>query len=146
LKLGFQFEETMSGSYHRIDTPGEEHPISFTVKADVRSLRKFLLEPIATIQGRIDARGLATDKPLQGTLEINPILKRKLIYDFRFENDAGAECRFFGEKDLEALRLVQTMTTLPGSVFEGDNEVARAVLRFPLRKDMVRFLRSWRPR
>jgi hypothetical protein len=146
MRLGFQFEETMTGSYHRIDSPGEEHPIEFSVRASVPSVRKFLLEPIAAISGRIQARGLATDKPLEGTLEINPLLKRKLIYDFRFTSDAGAESRFFGEKDLEALRPVKTMTTLPGSIFEGDNEIARAVLRFRLRADIVRFLRSFRPK
>ena len=51
-----------------------------------------------------------------------------------------------GEKEIEPARLVSTMTTLPGSIWQGEKEVARAVLRFHLRDDLLRFMRSFKRR
>lgn len=144
--MGFEFRETMSGTYHTLERPGDELPMSITVRAEVTSLRKFLLDPTAEITGEVDAQGLADHRALRGTLEINPVLRRRLVYDFRFNDNDGAECRFHGEKELEALRLVSTMTTLPGTLFRDDREVGRALLRFHLREDLAKLLRSFRPR
>jgi Mg/Co/Ni transporter MgtE len=146
MAFGFTFAETMRGSFHYLDTPGDEHPMTLDVRAEVADVRRFVLDPTATIAGTVNAEGLATRRPLTGTLEINPVLKRKVIYDFRFEDDDDRTVRFFGEKDLEALRLVSTMTTLPGSITCDETEIARAVLRFQIREELARFLGSFRPR
>lgn len=145
MSVGFEFRETMSGSYHRLDDPGVEHPMSFTIRADIPALVRFAIDPTAQIQGEVDAEGLADHKPLRGTMEINPFLKRKVVYDFHFPDNAGAECRFHGEKEVEPLRLAESMTTLPGSIFVGEREIARAVLRFAVRQDLLRFLLSFKP-
>lgn len=146
MAVGFEFRETMSGTYHTLDRPADELPMSITVRAEVRGLRRFLLDPTAALSGEVDAQGLADHRALRGTLEINPVVRRRLVYDFRFEDNDGVECRFHGEKEIEALRLVSTMTTLPGTIFRDDREVGRAVLRFHLREDLLKLLRSFRPR
>jgi hypothetical protein len=143
---GFEFRETMTGTYHRLDAPGDERAMSITVRAEASGLRKFLFDPTTRIEGEVDAQGLADHRALRGTLEINPILKRRLVYDFAFEDNDGRPCRFHGEKELDALRLVSTMTTLPGSIWRDDVEIARAVLRFHVRADLVSFVRSVRHR
>lgn len=146
MSMGFEFRETMSGTYHTLEHPAEELPMSITVRAEVHGLRRFLLDPTAEISGEVDAQGLADHRALRGTLEINPVLRRRLVYDFRFEDNDGAECRFHGEKEVEALRLVATMTTLPGTIFREHREIGRALLRFHLRADLAKMLRSFRPR
>ena len=145
MTVGFAFRETMSGSYHRLDAPGVEKPMSFTIRADIATIVRFAIDPTAQIQGEVDAEGLADHKPLRGTMEINPFLKRKVVYDFHFPDNTGTECRFHGEKEVEPLRLAESMTTLPGSIFAGEREVARAVLRFALKQDLLRFLLSFKP-
>jgi hypothetical protein len=146
MAVGFEFSETMSGSYHTLDRPADELPMSITVRAAVHDVKKFLLDPTAEISGEVDAEGLADHKALRGTLEINPLLRRRLVYDFRFADNDGADCRFHGEKEIEASRLVSTMTTLPGTIFRDDKEVGRAILRFHMRADLLKMIRSFRPR
>ena len=146
MAVGFEFSETMSGTYHTLERPADELPMSITVRAEVHDMKRFLLDPTAEISGEVDAQGLADHKALRGTLEINPLLRRRLVYDFRFADNDGKDCRFHGEKEIEALRIVSTMTTLPGTIFREDREVGRAILRFHVRADLLRMVRSFRPR
>lgn len=146
MALGFEFHETMSGTYHLLEAPGDELPMSITVRAEVHGLRRFALDPTAEITGEVDARGYADHRALRGTLEINPFVRRRLVYDFHFDENTGRRCRFHGEKELEPTRIVSTMTTLPGTIYCEDREIGRALLRFHLRTDLLRMLRSFRRR
>jgi hypothetical protein len=143
---GLEFRETMTGTWHRVEAPLDERPIQFTVRAQVHGLRRFLFQKTAEITGEIDARGLADHRALRGTMEIDPLLGRRIVYDFTFQDNEGQEHRFHGEKEIEHTRLVKTMTTLPGSLWQGEREVGRAVLRFHLREDLFRMLRSFKRR
>ncbi len=145
MTLGFEFRQTMAGTYHRLEASGDERPMSITCRAEVHDLRRFLLDPTAEISGEVDAQGLADHRPMHGTLEISPVLRRKLVYEFRFPDDEGNEHRFHGEQEIEPRHLLETVTTLPGSIYRGQVEVARAILRFDLHRDLVRLLRSFRP-
>jgi len=142
---GFEFQEMLAGSYHLLTDPGEERPMSLTLHARVRGLRSFLVQAEAEIVGEIDLQGFADHRAFRGRLQIKPV-QRKLVYEARFEDNKGRECRFHGEKELEAIRPVASLTTLPGSVWSGERELARALLRFDPREDLVRFLRSVKPR
>lgn len=146
MAIGLEFRETMTGTWHRLDAPRDERPIAFTLRAEVFGLARFLLKPVAEISGEIDARGLADHRPLRGTMEIDPVFGRRIVYAFSFPDNEGVDHRFHGEKEIEPHRLVSTMTTLPGSIWQGEREVARAVLRFHLRDDLLRFLRSFKRR
>ena len=144
ISTALEFCETLTGRYHRLDSPGEEHGIQMTLRAEIPSVPRFLLRPVAELSGEMDAQGLADHKPVRGRLELSPFLERKLVYEITFPDNDGQNCRLFGQKDIEAAHLVQTMTTLPVSIFRGEREVARAVMRFDLRNDLLRLLRSVR--
>ena len=143
---GFEFRETMTGTWHRLDAPLDERPIQFTLRAQVDGLRRFLWRRTSEITGEIDAQGLADHRALRGTMEIDPLLGKKIVYDFTFADNDGQEHRFHGEKEIEHARLVHTMTTLPGTLFQGEREIGRAVLRFHLREDLCRMIRSFKRR
>lgn len=142
---GFEFRETMAGSYHLVGTE-RERPIAFTIRARTASLPRFLREPAAEIEGEIDAQGFADHRLLRGTLGMDLLRKKTLAYLFRFAGNDGTPYVFDGTKHVELGALVESMTVLPGTIQdELGHVIARAVLRFDLRSDLVRFLRSFRP-
>lgn len=144
--IGLSFRETMSGGYHLSGAPGLDRPMSFTVGVKARSLREALLgTPVFDIRGMVTAEGFADHKALDGTLLIDPLRRRELAYDFRFEGNDGHVYTFRGKKDLSEGHLVQAMTVLPGALLDASGaEVGQALLRFDLRSDIVKFLRSFR--
>ncbi len=147
LALGFSFEETMSGSYHLLASPLEERAISFSLGARVAGMRRFLRDRLARVEGEVNVEGFADRRPFSGTLALKLFDERRLTYDFAFASNEGASCRFHGQKDVTLLAPLDTMTTLPASIYDaGGREIARAVLRFDTRGTLGTFLRSWRPR
>ncbi len=145
--LGFSFRETMTGTYHRLDDPLVERSIQFTIGAKVDGIRRFLRDKTARIEGEVQVEGLAARRPLQGTLGLMLLDERRLPYDFTFRGDDDREYRFHGQKDVTVIALADTMTTLPGSLYDSDGkEIGRAVLRFDVRGDLVKFLKSWKLR
>ncbi|MCC7534836.1 MAG: hypothetical protein IT379_01410 [Deltaproteobacteria bacterium] len=144
MKLGFRFRETMAGTYHLLSAPTDERPMSFTVAVRSPSIVRFALSPVCEMQGEVDAIGFADHKPLRGTVEINPLIKRRLVYEFRFPGNDGEEYRFHGKKSVSALHLADSMTTLPAAIWREEREVARALLRFDLESDLVKFVLGFR--
>ena len=145
MSLGFVFRESLAGSYHTLASPGDEHPMQIRVEAQVEDVLRFALDPTLALTGEIDAHGFADSQPLRGTLALAP-LRAKIVWDFRFPANDGRDARFHGEVDIDLLRPALTLTQLPGSLYRGETEVARAVLRFDLRGDLLRLLASVRPR
>ena len=145
MSLGFEFCETMSGSYHLEGAPARERAMSFTIRARVHSLARFLRDRIAHIEGEVDLEGFADHRAMRGTLEIDPLFGKKLVYSFGFTADDGRACRFEGQKTVDFTRLLDTMTTLPGLIVDADGKtLGRARLRFDARSDLGKWLRSMR--
>lgn len=143
--IGLEFRETMAGSYHLASAPAEELPMSFTIRARSRGLGGFLRRPVTEIEGEVDAEGLADHRYLRGSLELDVLRTGTLVYDFRFTANDGRRCAFEGKKTLRPSDLLESMTVLPGRiVVEGGEEIGEALLRFDLRSDLLRFLRSFR--
>jgi len=143
--VGFEFDETMSGSYSRLDEPQRQLSISFTIRARSRHARAFVRRRVVDIEGVVDAEGLATAQPLRGTLGLDVLLTGRLPYDFEFSGDDGERYRFAGHKTVRVMRLLKSMTTLPAKIFDDSGEViATADLLFDAGNDMVEFLKSWR--
>lgn len=143
---GFEFHETMSGSYRLDAAPDRERAISFTVGARVDDLTKFLRDRVANIQGAIEMEGLASHRAARGTMLMDPILGRTVGYELSFMDDEERRCRLSGRKSVQFLRLMQTMTFLPAEIFDDRGErLGEAKLRFDVRSDLYRFLRSFRP-
>jgi hypothetical protein len=145
MKLGFGFKETMRGNYYLLADPTAERAMSFTVRVKAPSLLAFAREPVGRLEGRVTLEGFADDVPLEGTLAFRLHDQRRLVYEFEFKANGGQACRFRGQKDVTALAPIESMTTLPGSLYdESSKEIGRAVVRFDVRSDLKRFLGSFR--
>lgn len=141
---GFEFYETMIGSL-RLRGEARDRPMSFTVRARSPRWSSFLRRPEVEIEGEIDAEGFADHRHLRGTLGMDPLRTRTLPYAFRFTANDGADYSFVGQKDLLVAHLVESMTVLPGAIHDAAGAtVGAALLRFDLRSDFVRFLRSFK--
>jgi hypothetical protein len=142
--FGLSFRETMSGGYHLCTSPDVDRPMRFTVRASIDSLRSLLGNAVFTLQGAVLAEGLADHKRLDGTLTIDPLRAKLLVYVFRFEGNDGAPLTFQGRKTLSEGSLLHAMTVLPGGIFDAaGHRVGEALLRFDLRSDLLKFLRSF---
>lgn len=142
---GLTFRETMSGGYHLSSAPDVDRPMQFTVRASLPSLRALLGTPVFSIHGEVDAEGFADHKVLDGTLCIDLFRGRLLVYAFQFEGNDGHKYSFQGRKVLSEGHIVDAMTVLPGGIHDDSGaEVGRALLRFDLRSDIFKFLRSFR--
>ncbi len=145
MSFGFKFKETMRGNYFMLATPTDERAMSFTIEVKALGLRSFARDPVARIEGRASLEGFADDVALEGTLAFRLHGQQRLIYDFTFNDNDGRPHRFRGQKDLTPLAPVASVTTLPGTIYEGTTrEVGRATLRFDLRSDFRRLARSLR--
>ncbi|MDI1451856.1 hypothetical protein [Polyangium sp. 6x1] len=142
---GFEFRETMAGSYHRVDEPHKERPLAFTIRARSAPILRFLRRPVVEIEGAIDAPGLADHRYLRGTLGMDLLRTGTLPYAFHFHGDDDKPYVFEGQKDVSVRELLESMTVLPGAIKDEEGAlVARALLRFDARSDLVKFLRSFR--
>jgi len=142
---GFQFRETMSGSFHLVTSPTRERAMSFTVGAYAPSTLRFLRDRTVHIQGEVDLEGFTRHRPLRGTMVIDPLLGRRIAYDFVFTDDDGRKFRVHGQKTIDFFRLLETMTTLPATISDDRGVViGEARLRFDARSDLAKFVRSWK--
>jgi hypothetical protein len=143
--LGFSFRESLRGNYWRLDAPTEERAIAFTIEARARDLRQFARDRMWRLNGRIDAEGLATRRPVEGTLGFKLIDEQRLPYRLRFQGDDGRAYELSGQKEWLGVAPIASMTTLPASLYDDKNEeIARATLRFDLRADWGRWMKSFR--
>lgn len=145
---GVSFVETMTGSFHFVDRPLEERPLSFSIRArSSGSLLGFALRPVTEIEGAIDADGLAHHRRLWGTLDIDALRTGELRYDFSFEGDDGQLYAFHGHKTLRVTALAESISVLPGAIVNvAGSAVGEALLRFDLKSDLGRFLKNIRVR
>ena len=143
--MGLSFRETMSGAYHLSTTPDVDRPMHFTVVARLPTLRSFLTNAVFSIEGEVSAQGFADHKVLRGTLVLDLFRGRILVYQFAFEGNDGEAYSFTGRKTLAEGNLVQAMTVLPGAIHDASGRtVGRALLRFDLRSDLLKFIGSYR--
>jgi hypothetical protein len=143
--LGFSFRQTWTGSYWRLDAPTEEGAIAFTIVAEANDVRAFTRDKTWRITGTIDADRLASAQRLTGTLALRPLDGRRIAYRFAFRGDDGRRYELGGQEEWSRMAPIESLTLLPASVYDdrGD-EIARATLRFDLRSDWARWLRSFR--
>lgn len=144
--IGFSFRETMQGRFFLLSDPLVERKLTFSLVAQAQHLRRFALDKTCRITGHVTAEGLATEQPLVGTLKLLVLHERRLPYRFTFKGDNGEPLSFVGQKEFSPLAPIQTMTDLPGYLYDGaDIEIARAKVHFDIANDLGHFLRSFRP-
>ena len=146
MSLGFSFRETMSGTYWRLDAPTDERAIEFRLRASTSDVARFARDKTWNVRtGTLDAEGLATSRPLEGTLAFRLLDERRLPYRLLFAGDDGARYELSGQKEWTGLAPLESMTLLPASLYDaGGQEIGRATLRFDARADLLRWLKSFR--
>jgi hypothetical protein len=142
--VGLRFEETMRG--HLAPATGAP-PRSMTLRACVESTSitgLWLSEPMP-LTGSMDIEGVVAAAPTTGTIEVDLLRCRRIVYDLAWLGTDGARGRFYGWKSLQLLSPLRSCTELTGKVVQEGKLVGEAVLRFDLR-DLPAFLRTFRPR
>jgi hypothetical protein len=146
MKRGFVFDETMAGSYERVDQPGQRRPLSFSVQARAASLLRYLRDSRAELRGTIEAPGLVEHAPVEGHIVIKPLTGRFIRYELHFRGDDGASYELLGQKDISLRHPVKSMTEMPAEIRDSRGQVvARADTAFDLESDLLHFVSSWRP-
>lgn len=142
---GFAFDETMSGTYARVEAPDERRPLSFAAHVHALSIRDYLRTGHAGITGTLDAEGFATRVPFTGTLLLRPFTRGRIGYALDFAADDGCTYVLRGEKRIRLDALVRTFTELHAEIRDAasDRLVATSDIRFDLQTQLWRFVRSW---
>jgi hypothetical protein len=142
---GFSFRETMSGSYWLLDQPTEERAIAFTVEAYARDVRRFAVDKTWRLRGTVDAERLASARALEGTLLFKLLDERRLPYRMSFTGDDGRRYELSGQKEWSTLAPFESITLLPATLYDAaGDELGRATLRFDLRAEWARWMKSFR--
>lgn len=145
-RLGFQFQEVMSGTYTMTGQPDQTGDIRLAARARAGSILGHFRDGMTTMDGTLDMERIADDVPVAGTIEINILGKKIIRYEFSFTGNDGRPYRFAGQKDIRFTDFHTTMTTLVGAVTDATGaEIARATLHFDTRADLLPFLVSWKP-
>ncbi len=142
--IGFSFHEIMEGTVQRT---GErfDRPFRFEFEVRAPSVLGFVTTAVGEAEGTVRIDGLAKNAPARGHLELSPIAQKSIRYVFDFTGDDGNKYSFDGSKRTTLRRHLVGWTTLPGKVFDAQGNVwGEALLRFHLRRDLQRLLRSVR--
>lgn len=144
--MGFEFAETMSGTFELDAEPGIKRPFRFEISIHAPSTRKHLADGRAQATGVVHAPPLAESADAEGTLIIRPLGQRIIRYELSFLADDGKRYEVVGQKDIKLRRLLHTWTTLPLEILdENHRRVATCLTRFDYQNDWWSFLRSFRP-
>jgi hypothetical protein len=142
---GFSFRETMSGRYWMLDAPIEERAIACTLDACAYDVRRFAWDKTFRLRGKVDAERLATAKEVEGTLVFHLLDERRLPYRVGFTGDDGRRYELCGQKEWSGLAPLESFALLRASLYDArGEELGRADLRFDLRADWGRWVRSFR--
>ena len=143
--MGFQFAESMSGTFELDAGPGKKYPLKFEITAQAESTRAHLRDGKAEVRGVLTAPPLAGSTDVEGTITIRPIGQRIIRYELRFVGDDGRGYELVGQKDIRLRSLRHSFTYLPAEILDEDHRrVATCQTTFDLRHDGWSFLRSFR--
>jgi len=145
-KRGFRFAETMSGTFAFADTPNENLRFSFTVECVAPSVFRYVKDGKLTMKGTLEADGLASFVPIEGSMVMLPLTHRFIKYGFNFTGDDGMPYQFKGQKDIRFLDMKRSFSYLPGEVTDHTGKVvATCKTRFDIKADLFQFALSWKP-
>lgn len=156
---GLRFHESLRGGFYFLDAPTDERAIDVDLEIRLDGLRRFAKERTGTIVGKVTVEDFV-DTEVEGRIGLAVVNQRRLPYEMDFVGprrggDASDRIpyRLVGEKYMGLLDAAENVTYLPMSLYEvtGDpkkplgREIARATLRFDVRGDLRRTLKSLRP-
>ncbi len=142
---GFSFEESLTGSYWRLDAPTEERDIAFRVRVSADDVGDFARTKAWRVEGTMNVDGVAQGSQTEGTIALKLLDERRVLYRLAFRGDDGRSYELSGQKEWSGLAPIGSMTLLTASMYdESGEEFARATLRFDVRSDAMRWLKSFR--
>ena len=142
--MRFTFEEMLAGSLRLCDR-GRDAPMALVIRGRATRLGALLQSPVLSIEGELDAEGLARRRPLHGSIDLRAPRARGVTYAFTFIGDDAQPYAFKGKRTLTPGGNLASLTVLAGELRgEGGDVLGRALLRFDLRTDALRCLRSFR--
>lgn len=142
---GLAFREAMSGRYWRLDAPENERAIAMTIDAYARDLSDLARDRTFSVTGTIDVDGIASKRPLEGTVALKFVQAGRVHYRLAFRGDDGRRYELGGQKEWSGLAPIHSLTLLDATLYgESGEEFARATLRFDERADWVTWLKSFR--
>ena len=149
--LGFELQESFSGSYYRLDEPLRDHAMQISLRLGVNGLRRFLrerkVEAVGTLFAEQLAERLPNGVPIRGSLTMKLFDEKRIPYDLTFEGDDGKSYRLRGQRDFFVHDAMDSLTILPLSLYdEAGIEMGRALLRFDPKTELPVMLKSFRPR
>ncbi|NOZ01004.1 MAG: hypothetical protein GXP54_03840 [Deltaproteobacteria bacterium] len=139
--MKFRFDENMYGHFREIRPDGASGTFDFTCRAEADMVR-FIQDRNMRLTGTVTMEGIAKDAPMEGTLRIDPLSGKELVYDFTFAHD-GSRYRFLGRKSVRFMAPVTSMTNLSGQVERDGVTLADVDSRFNL-LELPGFLLSFR--
>ena len=146
MQLGFSFRQTLSGVYWRLDAPTQEQALVIAITATTDNLRAFARDRTWKVSGTLHAERLATRSPIEGTLAVKPLDGRRLAHHLWFSGDDGARYELVGQGEWSRVSPIESLTLVRASLYDqGGLEIARCTLRFDLRSDWAKWLKSFRP-
>jgi len=110
----FWFDQNIYGTYREVKTTGNSGRFSFSCRAEADLLR-FAQERSTRLTGTVSMEGVVEDAPMEGTLLIDPLQGKKLIYDFTFTK-GKSRYRYLGRNTVRFLDPFTSMTTLAGNL------------------------------
>lgn len=140
--MGLSFFEAMRGSI--TDADGVERRVEFEVKAEASQLRRFARTGLLRLDGVVHAPPWVDEAPVSGSLELRPVVGRRLIYAFDFADEQGRRYAFWGRKTPSPLRPLHSMTWLEAELRRDGELLGSGVLTFDL-AELPAFLASWGP-
>ena len=142
--MGFEFAETMAGTFEMDAAPGVRHPLKFEVTGHAESFRNHLTDGKATLFGTIYAPPIAEGAPASGVITIRPVGQRIIRYELAFVGDDGESYQLLGQKDIRWTAPVRSFSKLPAEILDTNHRrVATCQVAFDYR-DLWSFLRSFR--
>jgi hypothetical protein len=147
LRLGFEFSETMTGTFTHNARPGEQRGARFQLRAIADDAMQYLRDNKVRVEGTIELGGFADESSVAGHIEIGVPLRPFIRYELSFVANDGLPYRLVGQKDVRLTDLTATMSTLPAEVKDASGQtIARVQVAFDVKADLLKFLASWKPR
>jgi len=144
--MGFEFSETMAGTFELDAEPGVQRPFRFEVTAHAASTRQHLADGKASLRGVVYAAPIADGADAEGTITIRPVGQRIIRYELSFVGDDGKPYELVGQKDIRWTS-PKTFTELPAEILDEEHRrVATCRTTFDTKRDLWSFVRSFRPR
>lgn len=149
-RLGATVQLALRGHFHLLEAPLDDHAIDCALGVDFHGGGGALLGRVGRVTGELWAEGVATHRPLAGSLALRGGAHPRLLLTLRFEGDDGAPRTLRGYVEVLPAAPLATVTEVPFSLYAGragdDDEVGRGVLRFDARGELGAALRSLRLR